>query len=111
MTWPAGKADRQVQLQELQTTVSPSGAPKAEWLTLATVWAAVTPVSGREPFAAQQRYAEVDTVFSIRYRSDLAITPLHRLLLGTQVYSIVEALHLPGGRPDHTEIRATARAE
>ncbi len=107
----AGDLDRQIRIQARTSEKSPSGAETRTWHDAATVWAKITPVSGRESFAGQQRYAEVDTVFTIRIRNDFTPSPLNRILVGTVAYDIVEALALPGGRPDRVEIRATARAD
>jgi len=38
------------------------------WADIATVWAAIEPLSGREYFAARQENAEVTAKITIRYR-------------------------------------------
>lgn len=109
MTVQAGALDTPIRLQRRASGTNPSGSERREWEEIGTEWAALLPVSGRESFAAQQRYAEVDTRFVIRFRND--VTPLHRILVGEKPYDVREVLALPGGRPDRLEILATARAE
>jgi len=48
-----------------------SGQPLDDWIPVATVWAAIEPLRGREFFAAQAVNAEVTTRIRIRYRSDV----------------------------------------
>lgn len=86
-----------------------SGSESREWVDVGTVWAQAEALSGRESFSGQQRYAEVDTRFLIRYLDD--ITPLHRILWRDRTYDVVAVLPTPAGRPDHLQILATARAE
>lgn len=102
----AGSLDRRIRLQRRNTARNRSGTESREPEDVGTVWAQKIPVSGREPFAAQQRYALVDTRFVIRYRSDIG--PIDRVLDGEQVYDVQGVLALPGGRPDRLEILATA---
>lgn len=52
----------------------------SHWQTMATVWAAVDPVSGREYYAAEQAQSEVTHKVRLRYRA--GVTPGMRVLLG-----------------------------
>ena len=56
---------------------------------MATVWAAVDPVSGREYYAAEQAQSEVTHKVRLRYRA--GVTPGMRVLLGQR------RLHIRGG--------------
>lgn len=85
-----------------------SGEARIDWDTLGTVWASVIPVRGGEPFADQQRYAEVTFLFRIWYRDD--VTPETRITYEDAHFDIVEALPI-GGRRVGLELRAKARAE
>src|SRR5688572_14464944 len=73
MPLTAGELDRRVRIEVATDAVDPngSGEPTTTWAHLATVWASVRPISGRELFAAQQVGAKVDTRFRIRYRTDV----------------------------------------
>lgn len=48
-----------------------NGDPVQEWVDVATVWAAIEPVSGREFIAAQAEQSKVIARIVIRYRNDI----------------------------------------
>lgn len=50
-----------------------TGETQQHWLEVATVWAAVEPLNGREFFAAATTVAEVETRIRIRYRPGLSV--------------------------------------
>ncbi|NUN51916.1 MAG: phage head closure protein [Planctomycetaceae bacterium] len=104
-----GSMDRKIEVQVNTPTRDSLGATVESWATLEYLWASVRPVVGTEPFAAQQRYADVSVRFITWYRA--GITPLHRIVFDGRTYDIEEVLALPGGRPERLEIRAKARAE
>lgn len=60
------------------------------WTTLATVWAAVEPLSGREYIAAQQEQVEVSTRIRIRYRRD--VTAFMRVVIEGHTYEVITPL-------------------
>lgn len=47
------------------------GQPLDEFVPVATVWAGIEPLRGREYFSAMSEHAEVTTRIRIRYRSDI----------------------------------------
>lgn len=47
------------------------GQPLDDWIPVATLWAAIEPLRGREFFAAQAEHAEVTTRIRIRYREGI----------------------------------------
>lgn len=51
--------------------VDDAGQPIDDWQTVATVWAAIEPLRGREFFAAQAVNAEVTTRIRIRWREGI----------------------------------------
>lgn len=55
--------------QDLDNTDS-YGAP-SEWIEVATVWAAIEPLQGREYFAALQESADVNTRIRVRYKEGI----------------------------------------
>lgn len=81
-----GKLRHRIEIQEPTETRSASGQATVTWSTIATVWASVEPLRGREFFASKQIQAQVDTRIRIRYISGL--TPKMRILWGTRVYLI-----------------------
>lgn len=75
-----------ITLQELVTGQDEAGQPVQEWQDVATVWAAVEPLRGREYWAAAQVQSEVTTRIRIRYRS--GVRPDMRVLYDGRLYNI-----------------------
>lgn len=68
----AGKLRHRVTLQrQAETQDSATGAVVVSWQNVATVWAAIEPVSAREFIASQSEVSRVTTRITIRYRSDI----------------------------------------
>ena len=92
----AGKMKHRVTIQENVSRQSPTtGAVIKEWRDVATVWAEVTSISGRELIAAQAELSEVTVRVWIRYRKGL--TTKHRLAytepgMAQAVYNITAVL-------------------
>jgi len=87
----AGRLRHRVTIQSVtETRDTSTGAIATSWADVATVWAAVEPLSGREFLAAQANQAEVVARILIRYRDD--VTAKMRVLHGARVYNIRAAL-------------------
>lgn len=85
----AGRIRERVIFQRRAPGKNDFGEENGEWQDIATVWAGVEPIKGRELFAAQQTMSEVTTQIVCRYSSFLAgITAKDRILHGTTVYDI-----------------------
>lgn len=71
----AGKLRHRVVIQENQPTRDGDGAELDNWVTVATVWAAIRPLTGGERFVttADQVVAEASTRIELRYRSGLDV--------------------------------------
>ncbi len=82
----AGILRHRVTLQECVSGQDEAGQPIDAWQDVATVWAAVEPLRGREYFAAAQVQAEVTTRIRIRYRK--GIRPDMRVRYGERTYNI-----------------------
>lgn len=66
----AGRLRHRVQIQiPVSTQDQQSGDLNADWQTVATVWAAIEPLSGREFIAAQAEASRINTRITIRYRT------------------------------------------
>lgn len=98
----AGKLDRRITLQTRTAVQSVSGEYTETFANLATVWAEVTDLRGREFFAAQQKNADVTTRFRIRWRDD--VTVLHRIQYESRNYNIVHSAEI--GRREGLELLA-----
>ena len=79
-----------ITLQELVTGQDEAGQPVQEWQDVATVWAAVEPLRGREYWAAAQVQSEVTTRIRIRYRS--GVRPDMRVLYGGRVFNVTAVI-------------------
>lgn len=72
------------------------GQPIESWSEVATVWASVEDLTGREYQAAQSTQNPVQTRIRIRYRA--GIQSSMRVLHGTDVYSIQAVLDRDGSK-------------
>lgn len=67
----AGEMRERVELQQRAAGRDSLGQPNGAWSAVATVWAKVEQLRGREWFAAGQMQAETVVRFTIRFRSDI----------------------------------------
>lgn len=87
----AGKLRHRVKLQAFTTTVDPdTGYRDKAWADVATLWAVVAPLSGREFLAAAATQSKVTARITIRHRA--GVTNNHRILHGATVYNIEAVL-------------------
>lgn len=100
----AGELNKRVTLQRLVAN-SPDrdqgGSTDQSWSDLATVYAGINPLRGREFIAAQQINSEVTGSIKIRYRADLALTSKDRAKYGTRVYDILAVVDT---NEEHSEL-------
>lgn len=99
-----GDLDRRITLQREQETQTPSGAPVREWVDVATVWASMRQMPGRERWQAPQALAVRTATWRIRWRSDVQET--WRFLFRGEVWRIDGLAEI--GRREGLEITATA---
>lgn len=88
----AGQLRQRVTIQEKDVTRDTHGAEEITWTDLATVWAAVEPLTGREWIEGRQETAGVSTRIRIRYRS--GITPEMRVSFGDITFNILSVIHV-----------------
>ena len=77
-----GKLRHRIILLKQVNEVNDYGASTQTWKRVATVWADVRPLSGREYFSAQQVQSEVTTQIWLRHIE--GIKPTMRLSLGKE---------------------------
>ena len=99
----AGRLRHRITIQEPASTVGGLGEKLKSWADVATVWAAIEPLRGREFFESHQRESEATTVITIRYRSGL--THSMRINFGSKYYKIDDILN-PDERNRYLEIIA-----
>lgn len=81
-----GELNRRIKLQQRSTTKTDAGTEQTTWSDVATVWANVQPLSGRELMAAAAVNAEVTHLIVIRYRP--GVTARMRAVYGTRIFDI-----------------------
>lgn len=66
----AGRLNRRITLQERGTGYDDYGQPSDAWADVATVWANIKPISGREKLAAMAVDVQTSQTVMIRYNPD-----------------------------------------
>ncbi len=100
-----GRMDRRIELRYPVETRDTDGGVLKGWAALDPVWAAFTPNTGRERFAAQAQFAEADAVFRIRHRTGIQAT--WRIIHDDAVYEVI-APPVEVGRREYIDIACTA---
>lgn len=86
-----GSMNKRVQVQSVTETRDAAGGVTQTWSTDRTVWAAISPLTGREYLNAQQVQSSVTAKVVMRYFAGL--TPKHRLLFGSRVFEIAAVIN------------------
>jgi len=101
----AGKLDREIVIQrQAGTTQSASGKPVESWVTFASVWASVVPLSATERFRSDAKHSVRVSSFSIRWLD--GVLPTMRIVYEGLNWRILGIAEL--GRRDGLEITAEA---
>ena len=87
----AGRLNKRVTLQSATAARDGHGQPVETWADVATTWAAVEPIRGREYFAAQQVTAETTHRITLRYRS--GVSPQWRVVFGSRTFRIESVIN------------------
>lgn len=92
----AGPLDQRVTIERLSGAVDELNQPiPDDWVFVATVWAAIEPLNGREYFAAQTALAEVTTRIRVRYRPGLS--PVDRVNHDGKLHNITAIINPRSG--------------
>lgn len=92
----AGDLSHRVQFQRANTTKDNLGAPQRTWVDLATVWADIQSLTGRDLVVAQRISNEISHQITVRYQaifSDPKIVSTYRCLYRSRVFQIHAALN------------------
>ena len=81
-----GDLRHRVTIQEKAVTIDAYGGEVVTWSTVATVWAAVEPLSGREFLEGRRLENEINHRIRIRYREGL--TPSMRVTWGDRAFDV-----------------------
>ena len=82
----SGDLRHRVELQQRVKSRNAVGEETYSWLTYATVWAAVEPLTGRELYEAQQISAEVTVRVRVRYLKSVSVE--HRVLFDSRGFNV-----------------------
>jgi SPP1 family predicted phage head-tail adaptor len=88
----AGRLRHRVTIQEKNASRNTYGEEVPAWSEIATVWAGVEPLRGREYLEMRQVQAEVTTRIRMRYLSGIA--PEMRVVWGNHTYDILTVIHI-----------------
>lgn len=90
----AGKLRHRVTVQQL-VAGSPNqnavGEPDTAWTDYLSAWASIDPVTGSEPFMAQQQFPKVSHKIRMRYRD--GVTADMRVTYGSRYFDIKAVLN------------------
>ena len=87
----SGKLRHKIAIQQITVTQDANGDTTKTWATVASPWANVVPVSGREYFNAKQHTSEISHTVEIRY--DASITPKMRVLHNSRYFDIESVIN------------------
>jgi len=92
----AGQLNHRIRIQQPTTVKDSLGAPTQVWADVATVWADIQPLSGREARIADRVAAELTHQITVRHRPDLndpqAVSRM-RVLFRGRTFAIHAALN------------------
>ena len=94
----AGRLRHRVTIEQSTPVAAADGELIDSWTTVATVWAEVLELRGREYIAAREAHAEVTTKIKLRYIAGL--TPKMRVIFGAHTYDIAHIVDLQGRTRD-----------
>lgn len=87
----AGELNKIITLQQKNTVSDGMGGPVVTWADVATVWAAIWPVSASEQTQAQSTTMVISHRIRIRYRSVLKAS--WRIKFGNRYFNIVSVVN------------------
>lgn len=97
----AGRLNKRVTIQNRVVAQNGIGEAVTTWAKLASVWASIEPIQGKEFWAQQQVQSEVTVRVRIRYRP--GILPSMRLLYGQRVL-VIESIINPHEKNEHLQL-------
>ncbi len=94
----AGRLSERIAIEQKSVTRAANGEEVVTWTTYATTWAEVTPLRGREFFAAAQMQDSIDYRIRIRYRS--GVVPQMRIMWRGTPLDIVSVIDVGAMREE-----------
>lgn len=87
----AGQLTRRLKIQSRSTTQDSYGGPGLVWTDIATVWAEIQPLTGRELESAQRMASEVSHQITVRYQAlfaDPKVVAGYRAIYKGRIFNI-----------------------
>lgn len=86
-----GNLRHRITIQQISSTQDDYGQPIDEWTDIATVWASIEPITGREFFAADTINSEISHRIRMRYKP--GILPSMRVKFKTRYFDIQSVIN------------------
>lgn len=86
-----GNLRHRVSLQQKTITEDALKQQSETWMNIATVWAVIEPLSGREYFAAKQINAEISVRITLRYLP--GVTTEVRAVFGGRIFEVLSVVN------------------
>jgi SPP1 family predicted phage head-tail adaptor len=83
-----GNLRKQISIQQEQQTSDGAGGYALTWVTLATVWADIDPISGNEIYTSGHLEGHVTHKITLRWRTDITITTDMIVAYNTRLFNI-----------------------
>lgn len=99
----AGRIRNRITLQKFETSRSPVGSIIKTWIDVATVWAEVKAVTGKELMLSQQEMSSTTIRIYIRYRNDIETTWRIKYSIAGSQYLNIKAV-LPDAKRTYLEL-------
>ncbi|MFO7905803.1 MAG: phage head closure protein [Pirellulaceae bacterium] len=100
----AGRLNKRITLQQPVTTTDSFGGETTTWQDVASRWAGIEPLRGKEYFEAQAAQSQIELRIVIRYDSALAsLDPTWRVQYGARVMEIESVINT-GERNEQFEL-------
>ena len=90
----AGRLNKRITIQSPATGQDATGEPTTGWTDVATVWASIVDVSGREYVAAGGLQNSAQTMVTLRFRA--GIVPSMRVVHGADTFNVEAVLGQDG---------------
>jgi SPP1 family predicted phage head-tail adaptor len=79
---------QRIEIQNYTTESDGMGGTNATWDEADTVWANIEPVNGSQTWQIESLKGNISHVVTIRYRSDISITPESRFRYNGRVFNL-----------------------
>jgi SPP1 family predicted phage head-tail adaptor len=83
-----GALRQRLVLQQESRVADTGGGASLSWTSVATLWAEVTPLSGKENIQGEKVSGVLTHKIRVRYHASITVSPATRFLWGARVFNI-----------------------